>query len=694
MKKNPIETIYQPPRVLGYSNLQDSESISTAIDSYDSVQHSLSYLSHYDNLLPGQSGRRGFTREDYEYFRPAESLPRKYHEIVQAIDTVYFSLAIVRNIIDLMSDFACEGVSVVHPVGSIQKFYQEWFRKVGGPERSERFLSGLYRHGMVVAEQMNGRVKQKKFDQMSFATDDIKLEKQKVFKNTIPLKYIFHNPAYFTHTNYHEINQKPEYILKVPQHLYSDELFGRKHYFATDDERTLDPLKTSVCYYKKDDWCPKPSPFLYPVIKHAMMLEKLSLADAAALDGAINKIRIFKIGHLDSNPNNHLFPSDGVIEKLDSILQTNVAGGVKDIIWGPDIELIESDTNLYQFLGEEKYVPHISQVYEGLGIPTSFVGVGQGTTNNYISLKIMMRRLMSGRERLIEFWNHQMKQVQWAMGFAEPAYLEFNQLELGDEESERQLLIQLLDRQIVSEERVLNILGFDPRMEFKRVRKENRERASGRRPDKAGQFHNGEKEFTLKKTSLEKGYWAPEHLGLEKEGGEDIKSPHEDRMEEIRNRQKQIDNGVKGGAGGRPKGAKDTVKRKEKEFRPAIKASQTGALDVWLNIAQDIIADTLKEIALSDAGKKNLRELTVDQVRNFENVKFGVLSNIEPFESLSEKVVFEALKLPGRFGTEFIQEQETIKNHFGRSLSLEEIRIVQKNVYKNNLNFVNEDEDL
>ena len=40
-----------------------------------------------------------------------------------------------------------------------------------------------------------------------------------------------------------------------------------------------------------------------------------------------------------------------------------------DLVWGPDIELLESKTNVHQFLGEAKYTPHLNSVYAGLGIP-------------------------------------------------------------------------------------------------------------------------------------------------------------------------------------------------------------------------------------------------------------------------------------------------------------------------------------
>ena len=94
-----------------------------------------------------------------------------------------------------------------------------------------------------------------------------------------------------------------------------------------------------------------------------------------------------------------------------------------DLVWGPDIELMETNSNVHQFLGEEKYKPHLNNIYAGLGIPPTLTGTfgTSGTTNNYMSLKTLTQRLEYGRDRLIDFWNKEIAMIQKAMGFKLPA---------------------------------------------------------------------------------------------------------------------------------------------------------------------------------------------------------------------------------------------------------------------------------
>lgn len=675
------------PETSYLSNITEaSVEMAHSLDAHQGIEHASAYsnYAHFDNMLPGHSGRTEFTRDTYEYFRPSEAIPRKYSDIIRTIDGIYSSVSVVRNMIDLMSDFASEGIEVCHPVPHIDKFYKDWFRKVNGAERSERFLNGIYRHGMVVIRKFYGNLNKKQRKQLDqyVIAKNIELQKLNISKYKLPLKYEFLNPGLFEHKNYHEVNSPPQYTFKVPKEIFSEDLFNNQ--FAQHKEINLDPSKVYIAYYKKDDWKPKPTPFLYPIIKSAIMLEKLFLADSTALDGATSKIRIFKLGH-HVDPKNIIYPSNAVMSKFADILKSNPGSGTIDIVWNSAIDMIESSSEAYKFLGEAKYVPHLTQIYEGLGIPSSFVGAGSGTTNNYISLKILMKRLIAGQTKLRDFWDSQIKEVQLAMGFAEPATVEFNYLELGDEESEKNLLVQLLDRDILSSERVLKVLGYDPRLENIRVMKENKQRSSGKRADKAGQYHNGEKDFTLQKVALERGWYAPEHVGLQKApGSEDIVSPNSERMqvmEKSKTNPGNADNGSKGGPGGRPNGAKDKVQRKTPAFAPKIKA----ALDIWAEETQNKIDSILKDSILATYNKKSYREFTTEESSNYELLKFGVLSNIKPFSPISEDAVHSLLDktIDSELLSQYNKLYKDTMQVTAKKISLGSLRSIQRNAYIN-----------
>ena len=136
--------------------------ISDNVDHYDGVMKTAGgFRRSFLDIEPNRSVRTGFTREDYNRFRSEEAVPQKQKEAIRMCMTAYDKVGIIRNIIDLMGDFACQGINIVHPNKRIEKFYRKWFQKISGKERSERFLNNLYRCGNVIVKRRTAKITKK-----------------------------------------------------------------------------------------------------------------------------------------------------------------------------------------------------------------------------------------------------------------------------------------------------------------------------------------------------------------------------------------------------------------------------------------------------------------------------------------------------------------------------------------------------
>jgi hypothetical protein len=382
---------------------------------------------------------------------------------------------------------------------------------------------------------------------------------------------------------------------------------------------------------------------VYAIMDDINVIEKLKLADIAALDGAISNIRIFKLGSLEHK----IAPTKAATAKLAQILGNNVGGGTMDLVWGPDIELLESKTAVHQFLGEGKYIPHMNSVYAGLGIPPTLTGTfgAAGTTNNFISLKTLTQRLQYGRDVLIDFWEQEIALVQKAMGFRYPAKIEFDRMDLSNEDTEKSLLVQLADRNLVSDELIQTRFGLDPDMEKSRLNKESRDRDGNRMVKKAGPWFDPQVENALKKIALQGGSVAPSQVGLElekKKSGEktalEMKQPP--ATAPSTKLAKDSPESLPGLPGqGRPKTSKDTEKRKTKVFKP-----QTGAkLLLWASEAQDKISQIINPILLEFYNKKNLRSLSSDETKEIDLIKTKILFTLDPLSVIASDKIIDIL---------------------------------------------------
>jgi hypothetical protein len=623
------------------------------------------YGLDYSNLDRNTSGRPGLTRSDYDYFRPDEAVPREIKMIIRRAEDIYQRVGLVKNVIDLMGDFASQGIRLVHKNKRIERFYRQWFKKIRGKDRSERFLNNLYKSGNVVINRQTGKLSLKVADKLynSIASPDLQvqdLSDVQVEKREIPWVYTFIDPflvdiaagalSSFTSSKAYELQLPPELrkLINNPKTDAEKQVVAGlpPQIIAAAKSRLpypLDVSKTLVFHYKKDDWQSWAFPMVYAIMDDINVIEKLKLADMAALDGAISNIRIFKLGSLEHK----IAPTKAATAKLAQILGNNVGGGTMDLVWGPDIELLESKTAVHQFLGEGKYIPHMNSVYAGLGIPPTLTGTfgAAGTTNNFISLKTLTQRLQYGRDVLIDFWEQEIALVQKAMGFRYPARIEFDRMDLSNEDTEKSLLVQLADRNLVSDELIQTRFGLDPDMEKSRLNKESRDRDGNRMVKKAGPWFDPQVENALKKIALQGGSVSPSQVGLEldkKKSGEktalEMKQPPASAPST--KLAKDSPESLPGSPGqGRPKNSKDTEQRKTKVFKP-----QTGAkLLLWASEAQDKISQIINPILLEFYNKKNLRSLSSEETREIDLIKTKILFTLDPLSAIASDKIIDIL---------------------------------------------------
>lgn len=684
-------------------HIKASETLSRTINACTGVVHAHSRMGFDPTNVGGIniSGRSEMTMEGYEAWRPSEkSRSTDIKWIIIQSDLCYKRHGLIRNIIDLMGDFASQGIRLVHPNKRIEKFYQNWFGKVGGPERSERFLNNLYRLGNVVIRyqtaKINVAIEQRL--QKTSATPDMDVTQIKVSRKEIPWKYVFLHPATIdviggALANFvgdpHYAIQLPmslAKIIKAPKNEIEKSLVANlpneiREAALSHKAIPLPKDKTRVFSYKKDDWQAWGDPMISSILIDISLYEKMKLADRAALDGAISNIRIFKLGSLEHK----IIPGEAAATKLASILEANTEAGTLDLIWGPDIELIESKTNVHEFLGVGKYEPTLIAIYAGLGIPPTLTGTfgAAGTTNNYISLKTLTQRLEYGRDLLVQFWNEQIRVVQEAMGFRFPAKVEFDMMNLGDEAAEKALLIQLADRNLISDELLQRHFAHDPDMERIRINKENNDRENGRMVPKAGAFHDPMFEQALVKVFAQTGVITPSQAGVELKPNKRGEKPALEMKQpavSIGNPPGKKPSNTPNQPPGRPRNSKDTVVRKEKTFRPKVKAT---VLAIWAYAAQEDIAKHLNSMLLQRFQKSSFRELTAQETEQVEKLKFGVLCNLEPFSVVTDKTIFNALGSCASSDFIFTYKQwySQISTTLDRNLNLDERKRIQAAVY-------------
>lgn len=705
----------------GFITWDGPEGFQKAAASYANAQNEIRPINRstagianrFRNIDTNTSVRDSYSRLDYEYFRPNEAMPKRHKDIIGACMEAYKRIAVVRQVVDMMGDFCSQGIRIVHPNKSVEKFYQAWFEKINGPERSERFANLFYRTGNVVVKRSTAKINEDIAAEWRRSVAKTDLDPPDAYKTDpmeIPIKYAFLNPLSLDVVGEElaAFTGEVKYVLRMPNKMSSllnSGLFGldpstmlenvpsdikqaintNQRYLLLKNEKLL------TCFYKKDDWEIWAYPMLYSLLDDLIYLEKMKLADLTALDGIISHIRIWKLGSLE----HRIFPTDAAIAKLSNILLNHVAGGAMDFIWGPDLTIEETSTELHRFLGSEKYQAVITSIHGGLGIPASISGASGTFANNFMSLRTLIERLEYGRRMLDNFWMNEIKMVQKAMGFRYPAQLMFRHMNFQDETAEKALWVQLSDRNIVSDETVQELFGAIPEIEKIRLKRENQSRSEKQQSPKVSPYHDAEPDLSLKKIALQRGLITPGEAGIELEERE----PGEKNMLEIqeeqfkmqqKQKQQQLANKPKpkGKSGqGRPMNSKDSTKRKQRSVKPNAKATAEDFINLTLyaNQLQKIIHDKTTPFFLEKFNKSNLRQITQAEEKEMDDFKHCLLYQIPYTGSASEDLVMSALQNTLEYNTDafmlykqLVQDFRNVKN---REATYEDIKQLRNMVY-------------
>lgn len=690
-KKSPLETVSNSQTET--LTLTDPKLINEYGGTYRSNANSRTFIDTQPNI----SIKSDYSNSDYYSYRSAERLPKDINAQIKLCMDVYDGIGIVYNVINLMSDFSACGIELVHPIKSQEKFWQKWFEKVNGKERSTAIVNMLYRAGNVVIQRVDGELPLK----------DAKDWARAGLVPKIPLKYVIHNPiglqvfggqlAGFLGKPYYMLKVASEIMNGINQLNANSGVLGKEKVAKLLSQIPAN-LKTAQkgnigyidlnqdelypYFYKKDDGAVWAKPLVFPIMEDLMMLVKMKLADKSALDGVISNIRLWTLGVLTDNVATTILPTRTSINKLRNVIATNVGGGVFDLVWGPELSFKESDTKTHLFLGSEKYKAVWNHIYEGLGIPPTLTGTGGsggGFTNNSIALKTLIDRLEYGRNVLLNFWNEQIRLVQKEMGFAKAPKVSFAQMSLSDEGTMKKLLIDLCDRNILSNEAVQKAFGYVPESQNAQIKRETKKRDKKVMPPKASNFHNPQTEEEMKKIILQGGGVAPSELGIELSPKKSGEKSQIEKQAKLNPKPQLTSFKPKQSNNGRPKNSNDTTKRKQKVVK------RRAFIDnfMWAENAQSIISELLTPIITQSLGKKNVRQLTVEETNSLEVIKFSCLCALEPYCEINQEKLYSIIeeKVPSWASASFSELKQGFveKNH--REPSIEEVRQIQSSVY-------------
>jgi len=583
----------------------------------------------------------------------------------------YKGFGVAKNVIDLMANFAAEGLKIKHPRRAIERFYQRWAELVDLNGRVKDALRYYYKFGNVFLYSTMGTIDEDTYRAMKNAnastlklqaaftdTQDpakderekqVEIEKGKPEKaRQIPWRYTLLNPfqmdtigdKYFGQSRWvFVLDEKTAHRMRLPKAENVDflddtevnlppefkELVEKNR--AGTETRIVDLKQENLwtMHYMKDDHEEWADPMLWPVMADIQYKNKLRQSDISVCNSIIKAITVFKIGDYK----NGFIPGPEYLRKFSELLRTPTEA--MTLTWNDAIEVIHSYPPVEKMLSADKYEAVDRDILRGIGVPDVLLGGGGGGnfSNGFLGVRTLLERLEEGRHEVEKWINKQLRMIAEIMGHRDIPKVKFGRMSLRDENAEKNLVLGLLDRNVISVEAVLEVFGEDFEMELARLRREQELRDDEGILQKHGPFINPLVELT--DIDIEQLDHETEQMEKKQELNMQVMDKEMKQQKEF----KKIDNVIKkqgsknGGKkiGGRPANSKGIPQAKKRSTKPKGMAFLQYETDkASASRLYTAVEEIITGCVLESTGKKYKKSLTKEERTGIEELSFAVSS--------------------------------------------------------------------
>jgi hypothetical protein len=416
---------------------------------------------------------------------PFESSINGYNirDAIELCQKAYANVAIFRNAIDIMSEFANAEIYLEGGTQKSKDFFRKWMKSVRMWNVKDQYFREYYRSGNVFFYKINAKFEISDFqkileayanyDGQSYTTDIGVLPYPTSYdvKNRIPVQYILINPYYIT------VNRSSSWKSVLYQKILSEYELERlrtpkndhdKLIFDSLDKQTqnkiasgqwardglniqLDPTNIVYSFYKKQDYEPFSIPFGFPVLDDINFKMEMKKIDQAICRTIENVILLITVGTEPSKGGiNHKN-----IKAMQGLLNNQSVGRVLVADYTTKAEFVIPD--MQKVLGYEKYKIVNEDIKEGL--QNILIG-SEKFANTTVKAQVFFERLKESRNAFLnDFLQPEIEAIFKNLGFkGKCPVAKFEEVSIKDETQFNRVVTRMMELGILPPEQGLKVI--------------------------------------------------------------------------------------------------------------------------------------------------------------------------------------------------------------------------------------------
>lgn len=392
-----------------------------------------------------------------------DQIPTDFHDQVALCRHYYEEDGITGTVIDLMIQFSAGEIQHVSDDNSVKEFFDNLYREADLDQVIKWILFEYYLFGN------------------SFPYRTLHKEETKTKDgNKIP-KYTWTvlNPENVEVSgsllfNQHVITLRPTRELidmvksrknnPVAQKILKD--FPEEFIMAIDKNENI-PLDQNLVSHisrNKQPYQRYAVPFLMRAITPLKIKEKLIQMDLSTADGVINQLVTVTIGSDE-------FPAtQEELDALSDLLDT--PSKAYALLWNHtlNVKFHRPEADIFN---PQKYEQVNSDILAAFGITRSLIDGGDsGYGRTWVSITSLIERLEWGRNDIKKWLENEYKKIAEEQGLPSYPKVRFSKINLQEDKTVKNILMQLYDRGLISAETIIEETGHEFKVELDRMEKE------------------------------------------------------------------------------------------------------------------------------------------------------------------------------------------------------------------------------
>jgi hypothetical protein len=361
-------------------------------------------------------------------------------EAIELCQKAYANVAVFRNAIDIMSEFANTDIFLEGGTSKSREFFQDWFKKINIWNLKDQYFREYYRSGNVFLYRVDGKFTINDFMKLTSSGSP-----ESRIVNQIPVRYILLNPfdvvakrtstfavgAFEKILSEYEMARLQNPITEEDKDIFNgldpevQEAIKKGTYYKDGLKIKIDPAKLSYSFYKKQDYEPFAIPFGYPVLEDINAKLELKKMDQAITRTVENVVLLITMGTEPDkggiNPQN--------LTAMQALFKNESVGRVLISDYTTKADFVIPDLN--KVLGKEKYAILNEDIKQGL---QNIVVGEEKYSATEVKAQIFTDRLKEARHAFLnDFLQKEIKRIAMDLGFRSYPTAAFKDIDMRDE---------------------------------------------------------------------------------------------------------------------------------------------------------------------------------------------------------------------------------------------------------------------